>query len=312
MSNKLGSYGKIYSLGHRAVRDLLNFPVQVQEKVDGSQFSFGVRDGLLHMRSKRAVIHQGGQNGQFQMSVDTACDLFDNGKLEEGWTYRGESITRLRHNHMVYGRIPAGGIILFDIDRGEEDLLNYIELGFAALALGLEVVPMFEAGKIESLEDLTSICNQKSILGGDKNIEGIVIKPIGPIFDEHTGKTLRAKLVTDEFKETQTKSWKVANPNRNEFIELLVKGLATEARWRKAIQTLRDEGLLDDSPKDIGPLLQEINRDILDEEGDAIAAALLKHFWKKIISRGVTRGFPDFYKKHLIGLQFGESTEEEE
>lgn len=311
MANELGSYGKIYNLGHRAVRDLLNFPVQVQEKLDGSQFSFGVRNGVLNMRSKRAVVHEGNEAGQFKLASETVQALFADGMLEEGWTYRGEAITKPRHNHLVYGRIPIGGVILFDIDRGEEDMADYGWLCDEAERLGLEVVPQFEVGKIEKVEDLAALCDRKSILGGEKNIEGVVLKPTVPLFDTLTGKTLRAKVVAAEFRETQTKSWKAANPNRNEFIEALVAGLATEARWRKAIQTLSDEGVLDDSPKDIGPLLQEINKDILEEEGDAIAAALLKHFWKKNISRGVTRGFPEFYKEYLTGLQFGDNDEEE-
>ena len=312
MANKLGSYGKIYNLGHRAVRDLLKFPVQVQEKIDGSQFSFGVRGGVLNMRSKRAVVHVGNDPGQFRLASKTVQALFAAGKLEEGWTYRGEAVTKPKHNHIVYGRIPVGGIILFDIDRGEEDLLNYIELTLVAQKLGLEVVPMFEAGRIELVEYLATLCDRKSILGGESNIEGIVIKPTVPLFDTLTGKTLRAKVVMPEFRETQKNSWRSVNPNKTEFIEALVKKLTTEARWRKAIQALRDEGVLDNSPKDIGPLLKEISQDTLEEEGDAIADALLKHFWKKNISRGITRGFPEFYKQYLIELQFGESTDEEE
>jgi len=311
MANELGSYGKIYNLGHRAVRDILNFPVQIQEKIDGSQFSFGVRNGVLNMRSKRAVVHEGNEAGQFKLASETVQALLAANLLEEGWTYRGEAVTKPRHNHLAYGRIPAGGIILFDIDQGEEDLLDYLALTFAARELGLEVVPQFEAGTIEKIEDLAALCDRKSILGGEKNIEGVVIKPTVPLFDTLTGKTLRAKVVAAEFRETQTKSWKAANPGNNQFIEALVNSLTTEARWRKSIQTLRDEGVLDNSPKDIGPLLKQISKDVLEEEGPAIAAALLKHFWKKNISRGLTRGFPEFYKQQLIELQFGDNNEEE-
>jgi len=37
--NHLGSYPSIYNLGHRYLGDLLDGPVVVEEKVDGSQFS---------------------------------------------------------------------------------------------------------------------------------------------------------------------------------------------------------------------------------------------------------------------------------
>jgi hypothetical protein len=40
------SYPKLYAMGHRAIADLLLDDVIVQEKVDGSQFSFGLFDNL--------------------------------------------------------------------------------------------------------------------------------------------------------------------------------------------------------------------------------------------------------------------------
>jgi hypothetical protein len=47
------SYPSIYNLGHRALTDLFSGGlVLVQEKVDGSQFSFGLIDGVVRFRSK--------------------------------------------------------------------------------------------------------------------------------------------------------------------------------------------------------------------------------------------------------------------
>jgi len=37
---RLNSYPSIYNLGHHAIATLLDAPVLVEEKVDGSQFSF--------------------------------------------------------------------------------------------------------------------------------------------------------------------------------------------------------------------------------------------------------------------------------
>ncbi len=36
------SYPKIYGLGHKAITELLSDNVMVEEKIDGSQFSFGI------------------------------------------------------------------------------------------------------------------------------------------------------------------------------------------------------------------------------------------------------------------------------
>jgi hypothetical protein len=310
--NPLPSYGKIYNLGHRAIRDLFDHEVRIQEKVDGSQFSFGIRDGQLHMRSKRVELHAGAAVGQFMMAVQTVCRLFDERKLTEGWTYRGEAITKPRHNHLVYERIPVGGVILFDIDKGQEDFMPHDSLVYVANQLGLEVVPEYDVGMVSNIEGLNELLTRKSCLGGEKTIEGIVIKPTGPVFDEHTGKLLRAKLVAVEFKETQTSSWKKANPGANDVVKQITEGLTTEARWRKALQAAADDGELDHSPKDIGPMLGRIQKDIFEEEGERIKEALFKHFWKTVISRGVTRGFPEWYKAQLLELQsFGDNEEEE-
>ena len=52
------SYPKVFNLGHAAMADLLGGNVVVQEKVDGSQFSFARTDsGQLLFRSKGAEIH---------------------------------------------------------------------------------------------------------------------------------------------------------------------------------------------------------------------------------------------------------------
>ncbi len=310
---KLHGYGKIWNLGHRAIRDIFSGPVKIQEKVDGSQFSFGVRDDdELFIRSKRADIFPGAKNGQFTMAVDTVVRLFEEGKLINWATYRGEAVTKPRHNHLAYERHAKGGIVLFDVDRGEEDLVDYDILCEIAQGLGVDVAPQYIGDLIVSnIEGLNFYLTMPSVLGGEDGIEGIVIKPVNLMFDATTGKTLRAKLVRPEFREKATRSWKAANPNRNDFITTIIKSLTTEARFRKAIQAARDEGALEYSNCDIGPLLGRITKDIHDEEADDIKEALFKHFWRKSISRGVTRGFPQFYQAWLLEQQFNEEDEDD-
>jgi hypothetical protein len=52
VSMKISSYSKVYNLGHRTIEQLFDGIVVAQEKVDGSQFSFGLIDGELYCRSK--------------------------------------------------------------------------------------------------------------------------------------------------------------------------------------------------------------------------------------------------------------------
>lgn len=83
------------------------------------------------------------------------------------------------------------------------------------------------------------------------------------------------------------------------MIETIIDIYKHENRWKKAIQHLRDEGVLQGAPQDIGPLMKEISQDVLKEEEQAIKEMLWKYAWPQI-SRGVTRGFPEWYKELLL------------
>lgn len=120
---------------------------------------------------------------------------------------------------------------------------------------------------------------------------------------------MQGKFVTEKFKEAHK-----VNPEyqgKNVFMQKLIDSVATEARWDKAVQRLRERDEFTNSPKDIGPLLKEVSTDILDEEKEELKNQLLKHFWKEI-SRGATRGLPEWYKEKLAKDNFDNVTPPEE
>src|SRR6266550_92420 len=122
----LHSYSTIYGLGHRAVQDFLKNSVVVQEKVDGSQFSFGVVLGVgasdgsimpgdeasppqrpeLIMKSKGSRVYPETTDKLFKAAVDTVVELFQEEKLTPGFTYRGEVLAKPKHNTLAYERVP--------------------------------------------------------------------------------------------------------------------------------------------------------------------------------------------------------------
>lgn len=300
----INSYPKIWNIGHIAVQELFTRPVHVQEKVDGSQFSFGVFNGEPFFRSKRAQIHPGTPDKLFALAVETAMNLIEDGRLVDGWMYRGEAITAPKHNTLVYDRIPTGGIVLFDIDRGEQDYCDPVELLAFSTEIGLECVPSFYLGEVNSAEELKALMDRESFLGGPK-IEGIVIKSIdlfGP-----DGKKLMGKIVSESFREKNRSDFAKRNPGKKDVLENLVETYRNENRWMKAVQHLRDEGKLEVSPRDIGALMAEVHADVLEEEQEEIKEALFKAFWPKI-KRGITNGLPEWYKNdYLISQQkFGD------
>lgn len=296
MRDGIRSYPSIYNLGHKAVAELLTDPVVVQEKVDGSQFSFCRSVNGLMARSKNAVIDIDVPPGLFQAAVNVVKEL----PLAKDYVYRGEFLSKPQHNVLAYDRIPIRHIVLFDIDRGMEDYMAPNAVRVEGKRLGLETVPTFFEGKLESYDQLKELMETVSFLGGNK-IEGVVIKNyyrFGP-----DKKPLIGKFVSEAYKEVHDADWQSRNPTGKDLVAQCVAQLKTEARWHKAVQHLRDAGVLTDSPKDIGPLLKELNADVLKEEEDSIKEILFKHFWKDI-SRGLIRGFPEWYKEGLAQTQF--------
>lgn len=315
------SYPSIYNLGHAAVRDLLTVPHVVQEKIDGSQFSFGVfysgeerapkswqeleQQNMLELkvRSKGAVMHPDAPEKMFTKAVESVKERQH--LLHPGWTYRGEYLMKPKHNALAYDRVPDGHIILFDVSTGEEEWLSPEDLQVEAGRIGLEHVPtLWRSSEDEdtTLADLRAIIDSTdSVLGGQK-IEGIVIKPLVPLFGRDK-KTLMGKFVSERFKEIHSKEWTKENPTNKDIIGLIGQSYTSEARWHKAIQHLREAGKLTDSPQDIGLLIREVPDDILKEEEQAIRDALFKHAWPHI-RRMVTRGLPEFYKSELLKRQF--------
>lgn len=110
---------------------------------------------------------------------------------------------------------------------------------------------------------------------------------------------LLGKWVREEFKEAN----RVTHLTGPSTQDQIVTKLKTEARWRKAIQHLRENGQLQHAPQDIGPLLKEIAADTLKEHQEEIKQALFDGAWKYIV-RGISAGFPEFYKERLAESAF--------
>ena len=296
--DKLSRYSEVCALGHRMVTDILSGDVLIEEKVDGSQFSFGKFDGELMFRSKGAVIYPESCPSMFKGAVDTIVKLKD--QLMDGWIYRGEVLSKPKHNVLAYDRVPIGNVIIFDIDSGDQCYLD----GFCKIVessrLGLECVPKFFYGKVENKEQIVNLLDNISCLGGHK-IEGIVIKNYGMFTQDK--KTAMAKIVSEEFKEVHGGEWRKANPGRKDIVKSLIEKYRTPARWQKAAQHLKESGVLTESPKDIGCLIKETSEDIKKEETEAIKDVLFSHFWSQI-SRGVTNGLPEWYKEKLLNEAF--------
>lgn len=294
MLNALSGYGKILQLGEATRMGLFDGPVVVEEKLDGSQFSFGLFGGSLLVRSKGRCFDIDGPDALFAPACETVKAL--KGLLHEDYIYRAETLCRPKHNVLLYARVPNGNLSLFDISVGPNLCLSREEKVNEAARLGLDVVPAYEYDPVvDVLPWLDGVLKTKSYLGGTL-IEGVVVKNYGK--QGPFGGWLMGKFVSERFKEVHA-SHEYGAAKRGDVLARLVAQFGTQARWDKAVMHLREGGKLTDSPRDIPALIKEVQVDLLGECGEEIREILFNLYWKDL-SRLVIRGLPEFYKRRLV------------
>ena len=87
------SYTEIYNLGHSAIKELFFDPVLIEEKIDGSQISFGTFDGEIRIKSKNSMIYIEAPEKMFALGVEVIQTL----DLHNGWAYRAEYLQKPKH-----------------------------------------------------------------------------------------------------------------------------------------------------------------------------------------------------------------------
>lgn len=305
--NSWHSYPSIYAMGHRAVLDLLTVPVNVEEKVDGSQFSFGVaEDGEIKVRSKGVEMNPDAPEKMFSLAVQTVKGIAP--LLIPGWTYRGEYLSKPKHNSLAYNRVPKGNVVIFDINTGDECYLPYENKAAEAERIGLEAVPLIYSGMVADMNQFKGFLDRTSFLGGPK-VEGAVVKPRDYNMFATDKKVLMGKFVSEAFKEIHSKEWRKSNPTSSDVVGQIGLALRTEARWLKAVQHLRDSGQLTGTPKDIGQLLKDVAQDVHKECAEEVRDRLFKWAWPHI-QRKVVTGLAEWYKGELLKQQFATPEEE--
>ena len=290
----ISSYSKIHQSGHRETQGMRGQEVQIEEKIDGSQFSF-MYDGQLHFRSRNQSIDPDCPPKLFSKAVEYIKE--HKMELMPGYVYRGECVTSPRHNTLEYDHCPKGYVVIFDLEKknGSCDYFNSLYRAYTSSYL-FDVTPVLWKGNYDDVtsELIEELLDRESILGGTK-VEGVVIKCYEKL--DCQDKVLMCKYVSDRFKEKHQGN--KFNPKRSDIVSAIGAELCTEARWEKAIQHLREDGRLTHTPMDIGLLIRELHEDTIEEEGDWIKDKLFKHFWK-YIAREIQKGFPEYYKRKLM------------
>jgi len=219
--------------------------------------------------------------------------------------YHGEAVCSTRHNVVQYQRVPRFYFVLYDLQ--EESTKKYLsleELEEEGKRTNLETVATLYRNTDESVSPyvicetlITAITKGeiKSMLGGD--VEGVVLKHHSFV-DSH-GKKVSTKLkwVTEKFQERQTEKKPPPEKLTHEgFLVFLGSQFSTEARYHKAVQHLRERGILtDDLPTNITLLVEELDKDLQEEHTNLFKNYLWVEF-SPIIKSHAREGFSQWYK----------------
>jgi hypothetical protein len=293
------AFPKIFAIGTDYIKDIFNDPVEVTEKIDGSQFAFGKINGELFMRSRGAMLYQENSQKMFNVAIDYVVSIQD--RLQEGVVFYSEYLQKPKHNTLAYNRIPKHHLMLFgamSISQSfYEDHYKWSDI------LGIEAVPIVYTGMINSVSDIQKLLDTESVLGGQK-IEGVVVKNYFRKFllGGQPTPIMVGKLVSESFKEVHRDRWGKEETGKSR-LNAFYESFRTEARWEKAVQHLNESGTLLNEPKDIGPLIKAVQSDVIEEEKEFIKNFLWSEF-KGEVMRNATWGLPEWYKQRLLNRSF--------
>lgn len=293
------AFPKIFVIGKDYIRDIFNEDVEITEKIDGSQFSFGRIGGKLYIRSKGAQLFIDNPEGMFVEGISYVEQIQD--KVPDNMIFYCEYLKKRKHNTLFYDRVPKNHLILFGVMRADEKFSG--RLTHWSMELEIERVPLIYQGKISSSDEILKMLDQESILGGPK-IEGVVVKNYSRPFllGGQPIPLMAGKFVSDSFKEVHRERWGKEEKSKGRM-QMFFESFKTEARWEKAVQHLREEGQIENEPRDIGKLFKAVNIDIETEEMEAAKDFLWKEF-KGELTRTASRGLAEWYKKKLLEKAF--------
>lgn len=251
-------YGKIKRLGNSEVEGILDFPVTVQEKIDGANSSvWKDEDGNIKLGSRNQEIEDmrglrryvENHNGILKLLED-----YPNFRLFGEW---------LVQHTVKYDPSSYENFYLFDIyDHGNEDWLSPEEVIDFARDYGIEFPMTFEVNKFVYEETLKKWLGTSRL--GEKG-EGLVIKSNN--FINKFGRRTYAKMVTQDFEENNKVVFGGNNKNSETYYEQkIVNEFLTNSRVKKVVQKIESAT---GSPLDKSStprVVQTVYHDLLEEE----------------------------------------------
>jgi len=273
----------------------------IEEKVDGSQFRFGIVDGEFKFGSHHINYEGYTTDKMFQQAVVIAEGVLKKVNGFNNIIFFTEYLSKPKQNTLKYNRIPMNNFYLFDVAVDGKFAKPNEVIKFAE-EIEVEPVKILEVDRqLPKSEYLNNIINTTdSILGGEK-IEGVVIKNYDMnIIINGKMRFFSLKYVREKFRELN----KIEHLNENKIpkTEDIINHLINkEAVWNKSIQRIQEDGIITYEMKDIQNLIEMVKEDIEKEYKETIKEELYNAF-KKDIEREIIKGLPEYYKKYLYKI----------
>ena len=303
--SEIKAFPKIFHVGDSMIQNLFKGKVEITEKIDGSQFAFGVnKDGEIVMRSHGQELTNTEVPKMFKKAeeqVKRITKILSDKNIKDVYFYC-EYLEKPHHNTLTYARTPKNNLYLFGVYNVNEWISDYNMLFNFAHMIDVESPRVFDVCEINNPSDIEKYLDNESILGGTK-VEGVVVKNYNEpcMRGSFVIPLSMGKYVSEKFKERHDKSWNKKTSKGK--LELFIEGFRTEARWLKAVQHLKENNELENAPRDIAKLMKEIDKDIREEELVNIKNDLVKIILPDI-NRKAKAGFAEWYKKMLLDNSF--------
>lgn len=293
----------------------------VQEKLDGSQFTFVLnpdynsedpKSQQLLFYNKCGAINP--TNKIFLKAMNMLNVLAKTGRMSSQYVYHGEAICSTNHGVVKYERVPKYYVVLYDLTTLDGKYQHPTTVKAEARRLGLESAHVLYLNFDRSISPY-EVCQRlvdeiaagkiKSMLGGTP--EGVVLKHESFV---SRGKTVatKLKLVTPAFRESHAMKQHKEQATPASSIEEIGKAYSLEARFHKSYQHLRDAGKLKHVMEDVIKIKEELDDDLERECRDEI----MMYLWAELapyVKRACRTGFDDWYKRYLETLNAAEKVE---
>lgn len=280
MENKHIKYVKIKALGHKENLHIFSNPddaIVLEEKVDGANFQFTIKDGKIILGSLTRTLDDDMQEGKFWKRC---CDYIKATvkplKKYEGYIFYGECCRKHTIAYDFENMPPFLGFDIYDTAFGI--FTDYLSASAMFKSMGLQFVPIMCVAKASQIPKITDTFIPKSQYY-DGQCEGIVFK--------NYNTQVFAKYVREKFKEDNNTAFGGTPKYEENDSGKLMARYCTNARIKKMIYKLRNDG--ENIQMEMMKLLPKlVYADIVNEEWSTILFSNYKidcHTMRKIVSK---------------------------